>query len=125
MTESTYNLFFLRRSCKWIFLLGVLSDHILKFATYHPHYKEKPEIIKSMYNLFFLRQSSKLILLFYVSYDYIVKIIKLLYYETKVSKYLFAVDYLYYQKKLQITNTAYNSSLCYSYDKLRTITFLY
>lgn len=125
MTKSIYNPFFLQQSCKLIFLLGVLSGHIFKFATYHLYYKEKLEMIKSIYNLFLLRQSSKLILLFYVSYDYIVKIIKLLYHEIKAGKYLFAVDYLYYKKKLQITNTTYNSSLCYSSDKLRTITFLY
>lgn len=87
--------FFFQLSHKRISLFSVLSNRIIEFVTYHPHYKKKLEIIVSKYNPFFFWQSLNLILLLYISYDYIIKIMKLAYYELKVGKHLFAIYYLY------------------------------
>lgn len=40
---------------KMILLPGDLSNYVVKFATYHLHYKEKFGIIESTYNLFLFR----------------------------------------------------------------------
>ena len=41
MTESAYDLFFFRPLPKLLSLTNALFNCVVKFATYHPHYKEK------------------------------------------------------------------------------------
>ena len=124
MIEFTYNHFFFWLSRKRISLLIISFDQIFKFVTYYRHYKIKLGIIESRYYLFLFQQPPKLILLLYISYDYIIKIKKMACCESKASKHLYAVDYLYYKEKLLITNITYNPGLYYSSDKLKTIIFL-
>lgn len=50
---------------------------------------------------------------------------KLLYNVLEVSTTQFAIYPLYYKEELWITNTAYDLYLRYSFDKLKTIAFVY
>lgn len=93
--------FYIQPLCKPILLLGGSSNFIVKvinslydmpemstncFATYHPHYKEKPEITKPTYDLFPFQPSPKLVSLSGISSDCIVKVITIyhLYYKNKL-----------------------------------------
>lgn len=54
-----------------------------------------------------------------------VKIIKLLYYISKIDNHLFAIYYSYYKEKLKMIKTVYNSNLYYNPDKLGIIASIY
>ena len=74
MVELIYNFFLLKLSYKRILLLGILSNYIVKFTTYHLYYKKTHRITRSYYR----------ILLFFTLSNYITK---------------FAAYFLYYEKK--------------------------
>ena len=125
MTESTHKPFLVRPPPKLLSLPGATSDCVVKFATYHPHYKEKLRIIESTYNPFLLRSPPKLISPLRASSDYIVKIMKLPRCVPKAGKHLFAVHHPHYKEELRRTSAAYDPCLHYSSDKLRTIASVY
>ena len=125
MTESTHKPFLIRPPLKLLSLPGATFDYVVKFATYHPNYKEKLRIIEFMYNPFLFRSLPKLILPLYASSDYIVKIIKLPRCIPKAGKHLFAVHHPHYKKELWRTSVAYDPCLHYSSDKLKTIASVY
>lgn len=93
-----------------ISLLDTSFDYVVKFLAHYPYYKEKSEIIESVYNPSSLRLTSKQILL-----------------PSDWSKCIdkFATYHLYYKEELQMINAVYDSYLCYSFDELRTIAFIY
>ena len=105
--------FYIRPSLKKILLLDTLFDCLVKalkllhdvleastnrFAAYHPHYKEKLEIVEAVYNLF-LWSLSKLISLFGISSHCIIEVITPLHDVLDEGKHWFAIYHPHYKDK--------------------------
>lgn len=63
--KSIYDLFFIQSPPKQLSLSGVLFNYIIRFATYHPYYKEKLRMIVSIQNINLFYKSDYLVASFF------------------------------------------------------------